>query len=52
VDGRRDPRRRRGADRVFGAGGEGAHAAEEWVDLDDVERCARALAGVAAAWCA
>jgi acetylornithine deacetylase len=37
---------------VFGPGGAGAHAVEEWVDLDDVERCARTLAGVAAAWCA
>ena len=37
---------------VFGPGGEGAHAVEEWVDLDDVERCARTLAAVAAEWCA
>jgi acetylornithine deacetylase len=37
---------------VFGPGGAGAHAVEEWVDLDDVERCTRTLAGVAAEWCA
>jgi acetylornithine deacetylase len=37
---------------VFGPGGAGAHAVEEWVDLDDVERCARALLAVAAEWCA
>jgi acetylornithine deacetylase len=37
---------------VFGPGGEGAHAVEEWVDLGEVEGCARVLAGVAAEWCA
>jgi acetylornithine deacetylase len=37
---------------VFGPGGAGAHAVEEWVDLDDVERCARTLVAVAAEWCA
>jgi acetylornithine deacetylase len=36
---------------VFGPGGEGAHAVEEWVDLSEVEQCARVLAGVAAEWC-
>ena len=36
---------------VFGPGGEGAHAVEEWVDLGEVERCARTLAAVASAWC-
>ena len=33
---------------VFGPGGEGAHAVEEWVDLGEVEQCARTLAAVAA----
>jgi acetylornithine deacetylase len=28
---------------VFGPGGEGAHAVEEWVDLDSVEACADGL---------
>jgi acetylornithine deacetylase len=37
---------------VFGPGGAGAHAVEEWVDLDHVERCARTLVAVAAEWCA
>jgi acetylornithine deacetylase len=37
---------------VFGPGGEGAHAVEEWVDLAEVEQCARVLAAVAAEWCA
>jgi acetylornithine deacetylase/succinyl-diaminopimelate desuccinylase family protein len=36
---------------VFGPGGEGAHAVEEWVDLAEVEQCARTLAAVAAGWC-
>jgi acetylornithine deacetylase len=36
---------------VFGPGGEGAHAVEEWVDLGEVEQCARALVAVAAGWC-
>jgi acetylornithine deacetylase len=36
---------------VFGPGGQGAHAVEEWVDLGEVEQCARVLAGVAAEWC-
>ncbi len=28
---------------IFGPGGEGAHAAVEWVDLDSVERCVETL---------
>jgi acetylornithine deacetylase len=36
---------------VFGPGGAGAHAVEEWVDLGEVEQCARTLAAVAAGWC-
>ena len=28
---------------VFGAGGEGAHAVVEWVDLEQVEQCAEIL---------
>ena len=36
---------------VFGPGGEGAHAVEEWVDLGEVEQCARTLVAVAAGWC-
>ena len=36
---------------VFGPGGAGAHAVEEWVDLGEVEQCARVLAGVATQWC-
>ena len=37
---------------LFGPGGEGAHAAEEWVSLDDTAAVARLLAGVAEALCA
>jgi acetylornithine deacetylase len=37
---------------VFGPRGEGAHAREEWVDLDSVERCARVLEAVARELCA
>jgi acetylornithine deacetylase len=37
---------------VFGPGGGGAHALEEWADLDSVERCADILLGVADAFCA
>jgi acetylornithine deacetylase len=37
---------------VFGPTGEGAHAVEEWVELDSVERCAQVLAAVAREWCA
>lgn len=37
---------------VFGPGGEGAHAAVEWVELGDVKRCADVLVDVAAEFCA
>jgi acetylornithine deacetylase len=37
---------------VFGPGGEGAHAVVEWVELADVERCARIYTAVAAELCA
>jgi acetylornithine deacetylase len=37
---------------LFGPGGEGAHAAVEWVSIADLERCAEALLGVARAFCA
>jgi acetylornithine deacetylase len=36
---------------VFGPAGEGAHADVEWVDLESVERCARAILGVARDLC-
>jgi acetylornithine deacetylase len=36
---------------VFGPGGEGAHALEEWVDLDDVAACADIYQAVAHAVC-
>ena len=36
---------------VFGPGGEGAHAVEEWVDLGSVEACADALFLAARALC-
>jgi acetylornithine deacetylase len=36
---------------VIGPAGGGAHAAEEWVDLDSVERLARILARSAIAYC-
>jgi acetylornithine deacetylase len=36
---------------VFGPGGGGAHAVEEWVEMADVEACARVLVGVAAEMC-
>ncbi|HEY7693996.1 MAG TPA: ArgE/DapE family deacylase [Gaiellaceae bacterium] len=36
---------------LFGPGGEGAHAAVEWVHLDDVRRCANVLLAVAAELC-
>ncbi len=36
---------------VFGPGGAGAHATEEWVDLDSVMRAARVLADAAVAYC-
>jgi len=37
---------------VFGPGGEGAHAREEWVDLGDVEACAEVLLRAAEELCA
>ena len=37
---------------MFGPGGEGAHAVEEWVSLADTEAVASALTGVAARICA
>jgi acetylornithine deacetylase len=37
---------------MFGPGGEGAHATEEWVSLSDTEAVARTLTGVAARLCA
>ena len=37
---------------VFGPDGAGAHAVEEWVELDSVRTCAEVLADVAAAYCA
>jgi acetylornithine deacetylase len=36
---------------VFGPGGEGAHAVEEWVELADVERCAQVLLAAAIELC-
>ena len=36
---------------IFGAGGVGAHAAEEWVDLAQVDRVTEALVAVATAFC-
>jgi acetylornithine deacetylase len=36
---------------LFGPGGEGAHAVVEWVDLEQVERCAGILVSVAEAFC-
>jgi acetylornithine deacetylase len=37
---------------LFGPGGEGAHAIEEWVSLSDTEAVARTLVGIAARLCA
>ena len=37
---------------VFGPGGDGAHALVEWVDLQQVERCADILVAVAHDFCA
>jgi acetylornithine deacetylase len=37
---------------VFGPAGAGAHAADEWVDLDSVVRCAGTLLAAAERWCA
>jgi acetylornithine deacetylase len=36
---------------LFGPGGEGAHAQEEWVSIDDTEKVARTLVEVASAIC-
>ena len=36
---------------IFGPGGEGAHAAVEWVDLDQLDRCVSALDGIIADFC-
>ncbi|CAN5708597.1 ArgE/DapE family deacylase [soil metagenome] len=36
---------------IFGPGGYGAHAVEEWVDLDSVEQCAGVLLAVAEEFC-
>ena len=36
---------------LFGPG-EGAHAAEEWVSIRDIESCARVLTRTASAFCA
>ncbi len=37
---------------VFGPGGIGAHADEEWVDVESMERCAAVLAATAVTYCA
>ena len=37
---------------VFGPGGEGAHAAEEWVSIGDIVAVARTLTAVASRLCA
>jgi acetylornithine deacetylase len=37
---------------VFGPGGTGAHAVEEWVELSDVVRCAEVLEATAREFCA
>jgi acetylornithine deacetylase len=37
---------------IFGHAGEGAHAVEEWVDLESAERCAEIYAAVARELCA
>jgi acetylornithine deacetylase len=37
---------------LFGPSGEGAHAAEEWVDLESVRRCAEVYLQTAAEFCA
>ncbi len=36
---------------IFGPGGAGAHAAVEWVSLDDVERCVEVLVQTITAFC-
>jgi acetylornithine deacetylase len=37
---------------VFGPDGGGAHAVEEWVELDSVRACAEVLLATARAFCA
>jgi acetylornithine deacetylase len=37
---------------VFGPAGTGAHAEEEWVDVESMERCAAVLAATAVSYCA
>jgi acetylornithine deacetylase len=37
---------------LFGPGGEGAHATEEWVSLSDTDSVARTLASLARRFCA
>ena len=37
---------------VFGPGGAGAHAVEEWADLEQLAACADVLAATAASFCA
>ena len=37
---------------IFGPDGEGAHAVEEWADLDSIERCAAVLLATAEEFCA
>ena len=37
---------------LFGPGGDGAHAAVEWVELGDLERCLEVYLGVAGEFCA
>ena len=36
---------------IFGPGGEGAHAAVEWVDLGQLDRCVEALDRVIDSFC-
>ena len=36
---------------IFGPGGAGAHAVEEWADLDSVARCTEILLATAEEWC-
>jgi acetylornithine deacetylase/succinyl-diaminopimelate desuccinylase-like protein len=37
---------------LFGPGGEGAHASEEWVSVSDTDAVARTLLGLATSFCA
>ena len=36
---------------LFGADGAGAHAADEWVDIDSVRQLTEVLVGVITEWC-